>query len=119
MKNPGLIKTFIAATVIPPHRVVALAAGDNEVALATDVAGPLLGTSAEPREVAAGGRIDVTFNGIEEVEAGAAIAKGAKLTVDTQGRVVTSAVGTDNIIGRALTAANAAGDIISIEIDKE
>lgn len=119
MKNPGLIKQFIAATVIPPHRVVALAAGDNEVALATDVADPLLGTSAEPKAISAGGRIDVTFNGIEEVEAGAAISKGARLTVDSQGRVVTSAEGTDRIIGRALIAANAAGDIISVEIDKE
>ncbi|WP_237738553.1 DUF2190 family protein [Idiomarina xiamenensis] len=114
-----MIKNFIAATAIPPHRVVALAAGENEVELATDVTDPFIGTSAEPATVATGGRIDVTFNGIEEVEAGGAVSKGARLTVDAQGRVVTSSEATNSVIGRALTAANAAGDIISVEIDKD
>lgn len=118
MKNSGLIKQFIAATAIPKNRVVKLAAGDNEVALATDVADPLIGVSEEPQNIAAGARIDVTFSGIVEVEAGAALAKNAAVTVDAEGRAVASAAGTDSTIGRALTAANTAGDIISIEIQK-
>ncbi|AFT79043.1 hypothetical protein AMBLS11_12350 [Alteromonas macleodii str. 'Black Sea 11'] len=119
MNNPGLIKTFIATTAIPRFRVVATDAGDKEVKLATDVADPILGVSAEPADVPAGSRIDVTFNGIVEVEAGGAINKMAWLTVDAQGRVVASAAGTDERIGRALTGANAAGDIIDIEILKQ
>lgn len=118
LNNPGLTKTFIAATAIPQYRVVKLSAGDNEVALATDVADPLLGVSAEPAAVAQGDRVDVTFSGICLVEASATIAKGAWLTVDAQGRVVASAAGTDERIGRALEAALATGDVISIEILK-
>ncbi len=118
LRNEGLIKTFIAATAIPRYRVVKLDAADDSVALATDVADPLLGVSAEPADVQAGERIDVTFSGIVEVEASAAIAKGAWLTVDTAGRVKAVAMDSDERIGRALTAAVATGDVISIEILK-
>lgn len=117
MSNPFLIKTFIAATAIPTNRVVKLAAGDHQVALATDIADPLIGLSNEPKAVAAGGRIDVTFNGIANAEAGAAVNKGAWLSVDAQGRVIT-AVASAERIGKAIDAAVAAGDIIEIEILK-
>ena len=117
MSNPYLIKTFVAATAIPTNRVVKLAAGDNEVALAIDVADPLIGLSNEPKAVATGGRIDVTFSGIVNAEAGAAINKGAWLSVDLEGRVVT-ATATDERIGKAIDSAIAVGDIIDIEILK-
>lgn len=117
LNQPGLTKTFIAATLIPRWTVVALAAGDNQVELATDPTGPLLGVSAEPADTPAGKRIDVVFNGIVEVRAGGVVAKGAELMVDAQGRVVT-ATSTNERIGRALSAANGADDLISIEINK-
>ena len=117
LNNPGLTKTFIAADAIGRYRVVAIAAGDNEVKQAASVSDPLLGVSAEPGDVAAGARVDVYFNGIVEVEAGAVIAKGAELTVNADGKVVT-ATSTNERIGRALAAANADGDVISIEINK-
>lgn len=116
LNNPGLTKTFIAATAIAQYRVVKLAAGTNEVALATAVTDPLIGVSAEPADVAAGARIDVTFAGIVEVKAGASINKGAWLTVHTDGSVK-PASSTDERIGRALDAA-VAGDLVSIEIIK-
>lgn len=116
LNNPGLIKTFIAATAIPRYSVVKLAAGDNEVGLATAVTDPLIGISAEPADVAAGKRVDVTFTGIAEVRASASINKGAWLTVHTDGRVKPAA-STDERIGRALQAA-LANDVLSIEIIK-
>ena len=116
LNNPGLIKTFIAATAIPQYSVVKLAAGDNEVGLATAVTDPLLGVSAEPAEVKAGQRVDVIFSGITAVRAAESITKGAWLTVHTDGRVK-PAGSTDERIGRALQAA-AAGDVLSIEIIK-
>lgn len=116
LNNPGLIKTFIAATAIARYSIVKLAAGDNEVALATAVSDPLIGVSAEPADITAGQRIDVTFTGIAEVRAAASITKGAWLTVHTDGRVK-PATTTDERIGRALQAA-AAGDVLSIEIIK-
>lgn len=118
LNNPGLTKTFTAATAIAKYRVVKLDAADDSVALATAVSDPLIGVSAAPADIASGARIDVTFSGIVLAEAGAAIDKNADLTVDASGRVVASAAGTDSIIGRALEAATAAGDVISIEINK-
>lgn len=117
LNNPGLTKTFIAENAIPRYRVVAIAAGENQVKLASAATDPLLGVSAEPADTPAGARIDVYFNGIVEVQAGAAIAKGAELTVNAQGKVIT-ATSANERIGRALAAANADGDVISIEINK-
>ena len=118
LHNPGLTKAFLAATAIPRYRVVKLDAAENSVSLATDVADPLLGVSADPAEVSAGAKVDVYFGGIVEVEAGGVIAKGTRVTVDTEGRVITPGAGTDEIIGRVLEATTAAGDITSIEIIK-
>lgn len=118
MNQPGLTKTFIAATAVARYSVVALDAADDSVKLATDVGDSLIGISAEPADVSAGERIDVHFCGIVKVKAGAAVAKGAWLTVDASGRVVTSAAETDERIGKALSAAAAADDVISVEILK-
>ncbi|QPG06554.1 DUF2190 family protein [Salinimonas marina] len=119
MSNAGLVKTFIAATAIPRFTVVCTSAGDNQVEMANAVTDPLIGVSVEPADVPVGARVDVAFSGIVEVKAGAAIAKMAWLTVNAQGEVVTSGVESDERIGRALQAANAAGDIIEIEIIKQ
>lgn len=117
MKNEGLVKNFIAATAIPRFRIIALAAGDDEVALATSAADPFIGVSQEPQDIAAGERIDVTFTGIAEVEASGALNKGAWITADANGRAK-AAVDGDERIGRLLEAANALGDIVSFEIIK-
>lgn len=119
MRNiPGLIATCVAATAIPRYTIVALNAADDSVELANSVSDPLLGVSAEPADIAKGERIDVIVNGITEVRAGGSITKGAWLTVDSSGRAVTASAATNERIGRALTAANKANDIISIEIIK-
>lgn len=59
---------------------------------------------------AIGDSVPVVTLGTAIAEAGAAIAVGAQLGYDASGRVVTWASG--SVIGRALTAASAAGDQI-------
>jgi hypothetical protein len=52
-------------------------------------------------------------SGVSKVVAGAAVLAGAEVASDATGRAVT-AVSTDHYAGRAITAAGAAGDIISV-----
>ena len=115
MRNTGLTKAFIAATAIPRYSVVKLDAADDAVAVATAKTDRLVGVLADAAEVPAGKRADVILEGIAEVRAGATVNKGADVTVDTQGRVV-AASSTDEVVGWATEAANAAGDIISIKL---
>jgi len=117
MNNPSLIKTFVAATAVESRRIVALDAADNSVKQASANSDPIIGVSAEPKAVASGARIDVAHTGIVEVTAGASVTKGAWLTSDANGKAVTAGADEERI-GRALTAANADGDIISVEIAK-
>ena len=110
-------KTYTASSNVPRYRVVQRVAGTHAVSLATAADQFLHGVSAEPADVTSGQRIDVQTSGFVEVEAGAAIALGAYLTADAQGRVVT-ATSADEIIGRANDTASQAGDVIEIEITK-
>lgn len=115
MRNTGLVKAFIAATAIARYSVVKLDSADDSVALATAKTDRLVGVCADPKDVPESKRADVILEGIAEVRAGATIAKGADVTVDTQGRVVTAA-STDEVVGWATEAANAVGDVISIKL---
>lgn len=59
----------------------------------------------------------IQVDGVAYVEAGAAISVGDKVTADSSGRGVTAApsAGTNNgVIGIALEAASAAGDLIEV-----
>jgi hypothetical protein len=53
---------------------------------------------------------------VRKIEAGAAIAAYASLMSDATGRVVTATTG-NKIIGKALAAASAAGDLITVLYD--
>ena len=67
------------------------------------------------KPAAAGRAAELIVVGPTKVVAGAAISAGALLTTDTSGRAVTVTPGTDTtkyILGRAMEAAGAAGDII-------
>lgn len=87
-------------------------------------AGGLAGASSVTYGVAAssgvsGDTIPVVVNALSTpVVAGAAIAVGAPVTTNSSGKFIT-AVTTKNVFGRALEAAGADGDLISIEITKE
>ena len=115
MSNPGLFKSFTAAAAIGAFRIVRLSAAET-VTPATAATDSLLGVNSDVAP-ATGERCDVVLTGIAFVEAGAAVALGALITSDSVGRGVTAApaAGTNNrIIGVAMDAAVAAGDVIRV-----
>ncbi|MER2545936.1 MAG: capsid cement protein [Candidatus Accumulibacter phosphatis] len=115
MSNPSLIKNFSAGAAISAYRQVKFSAAETVIqgAAATDAT---IGVANEVG-AASGERQDVVLDGIAYVEAGAAVTIGTLITSDATGRAVTAApaAGTNNrIVGIALDAATAAGDVIRV-----
>jgi len=116
-----LIRNYTAAGAISARRIVKVSGAGN-VAQTTGVSDGLFGICSQPGGAALGERCDTTLTGIEDVEAGAAFAAGARLTSDAQGRAINAApaAGVNNdIIGIALVDATAAGDIIPVLIGRQ
>jgi len=91
----------------------------DEVAVASAVTDSLVGVSVE--NIANGNSASYQAGGKGVAYAGAAVAVGALLTTDSSGRAVTatqSASSTQNLIGRAVTAASGANQLIEIELFK-
>ena len=72
-------------------------------------AAPVLGVS--PRDAEAGDTMAVECVGIALVEAGGAVAAGAKVASDANGCAV---AGETHPVGYAVTAADAAGELIAV-----
>lgn len=60
---------------------------------------------------------EIMTSGISKMEAGAAIAAGADVAVDSSGRGVTAVAG-DEVIGQAMEAAGASGVIFPLDLDR-
>lgn len=105
-------KDFEAGATINPQRIVKFGTAPAviEGAAATDL---LLGVSTNTEDALAGDFVDVVMMGETQVVAGAAVAVGALLTADADGKAVTAAA-TNRIAGVALSAAAADGDVITI-----
>jgi hypothetical protein len=93
--------------------VIQGASGVTEATDGADAVGVSFGsvtaTAGDERNLAV-----VTNDGARvEVTAGAAVAVGADVASDSQGRAIVSASG-DAILGKALTAASAAGEIVEV-----
>lgn len=58
------------------------------------------------------------FDGITKVAAGAVVAAGAEVIADATGRVIATDAAEQFVIGTAIEAATAVGDIISVLINK-
>lgn len=115
MSNPTLLKNFTAGAAITAFRMVKFSAAETVVpaAAATD---SIIGVANEVA-AASGERQDVVLAGIAFVEAGAAVTIGALITSDASGRGVAAAPGAgvnNRIVGLALDAAAAAGDVIRV-----
>jgi hypothetical protein len=113
MSNPLLKKNFVAGGAIAAYRIC-MFSGAGTVVQASAASSMAIGVS-DSIPAASGERVDVQTHGVGEVEAGAAITVGALLMSDAQGRAITAAAaaGTNvRVIGIALEAAVAAGDII-------
>lgn len=109
---PGINST---GSQIPGQRIVKknTAAGVDQVQLAAAATDVLHGVAMADIENGVSG--DIQKLGLARVEAGAAVAIGARITSDAVGRGVT-AVSTNTWIGVANTAAAALGDIIEVEL---
>lgn len=119
MPNPVLVKSYVAEAAVLPYRVVKFGTADGVVIQSTAAGDAHVGVADNLGQATAGARVDVVQSGIVEAEAGAAITRGALLSVDSSARVITAAAsaGTNvGVIGRALVSAGAAGEIINILI---
>ncbi len=110
-----LAKGFVAGAAIAPYRIVKLSAADTVVQSAA-AADSHIGVVSEVGP-ASGERCEVHAYGLVFVEAGAAVALGALVTADAQGRGIAAAPAAGvnaRHIGVAFEAASAAGDVIRV-----
>ena len=110
-RNPLLDKTYTAGGTINPYRFVKFGGSDTAMLQAAAASDALIGVAGQIG-AASGERLDVTFVGIGEVEAGGSITRGNSVTSDANGKAVAASDG-NVIIGKALMSASS-GDIIPI-----
>jgi len=107
---PGLRFSLPAGADVNRFRFVAINSnGEGEQATASDV---IIGASMNQ---AADGEVLEVADGIVIIEASAAIAAGAMVVSDANGKAATAGEGGSSAI-IALTAASAAGEFISVKI---
>lgn len=108
--------TGIAGTAVTIYRFVALAA-DGQMDHVASAQGDVDGIAGESQATV--GRdfpVVLPDGALCKVEAGAAVAVGALVSSDASGRAITHVAAVDNVaVGRAWSAASAAGDIITIQ----
>lgn len=114
--NSSATISLLAGAALTNPKGIALALDEDGVKLPSagaDVVGIALITNDD--SVAVGGRVDVQIKDIGKIYAGGAISLGALVSVDAAGKAVAAQAG-DTILGRALAAATAAGDLIDVQI---
>ena len=112
MRNEILNKTFTAASVVSPYRLVKFAASLNQIEQAASAADQCFGVANLIGADAIGDRVDVVVMGIAEVEFGGVVTAGNPLTADAEGKAVVAVAG-DVVAGCAM-ASGVAGDIGSV-----
>ena len=112
---PGSRFSLPAGGAVAQHRFVSVA---NEAAIQATAATAVVGASMNEvtaEENAANKRIVEIADGIVMVEAAGAVASGAVVYSDANGKATTTE-GTSGAAGIAITAATGAGDIIAVKI---
>lgn len=105
---PGLRFSMPAGADVERCRFVSIDANSNGII--ANAATPVVGVSMNK---AAAGQVLELADGIVMVEAAAAITAGTGVASNEEGMAVTA---TDNIVGVALTAASAAGELIAVKL---
>ncbi len=91
-QTTGLAKTLIAEAAIPKYRIVKFGTADGTAVLAAAATDSLIGVTGIVSADAANEPVDVYMGGgIQKVEYGGTIARGALLTSDASGRAVAAA----------------------------
>lgn len=107
---PGPIQVFKANAAVAIHRIVKLAANGEVTQSTATAADAHIGVTDRPAPV--GESVEVTVYGMATVEAGGAIARGAQIKADADGKAVTAAAG-QRVVGIAIENAAAEGDLIA------
>jgi len=110
--NRMIVKTMIAGAAITKRRIVKYD-GNGKPVQASAASDLSIGVSDNAADAASGDRVEVVLCGLPEVEAGGAIAAGASVTADANGKAVAAATG-NVAVGWAYANADADGDIIEI-----
>lgn len=103
----------LSAEAAGQYRAVKRTATGFVLCVATDAA--FLGVLQD--DPAAGEPGTIKTRDVSKAAAGAAIAAGAAVTTDANGRFITAAA-TNVVVGRALEAAAAANDLFSLQIER-
>ena len=116
--NPSPTIVLPAKAALTNARYLALAVDGGQVkrpSAGASVIGIAIGETDDA--VAAGADVNIQIKDIGKWIASGAIAVGAELATDANGKAAAATSG-DFILGYALTAASAAGDIIQVQITK-
>ena len=105
---PGLRFSLTAGAAIERHRFVSVDSNSNGITATAST--PVVGVSMN--KVDANQVLEVS-DGIVMVEAGGAVTAGAGVASNATGQAVAS---TDKAIGVAITAASAAGELITVKL---
>lgn len=114
------IKAFTLESTLSPYRACKTGTVTGAVTAITATSDNVKGFAIESGLTGENHAIAID-GGIILAEAGAAISADAKLVIDSVGRVVTAAPTTGNnadVVGKALEAATAAGDIIPMQFTR-
>lgn len=116
--NPTHTETYIADGAVTKHALVIKGTGANQVKMPTGAGGAVIGVAQHA--AASGEQVSVAVLGPSMAVASAAVAIGAKVAnAGTTGKTVTAAASAGaniDVVGTALTAAAADGDIHKINV---
>ncbi len=115
---PGIVATLISAAdySATPYRLVYVSAADTvtRCANASLPAQRPIGILTDEVGAASGDPVSVQMGGIAKLEAGAAIAAGAAVCTESDGKGVATTTAADFCVGIALEAASGDGVIFSV-----
>ena len=114
MPNPKLTKTYTAGAAVKARRFIKFGAKDGVVLQAAAAGEAVIGVS-ERFDVADKGDVDVIHEGIADVEAGAAVVRGALVGPNADGKAITANAADARVGGVALKSA-ADGDYFPIKV---
>ena len=108
--RPGL---NLSGSTIAANRIVVQSTATDQVAQAAAATAPYYGVTmnAIPNGITG----DIQTKGKATIEAGAAVAKNVNVMSDASGRAIL-ATSTNNVMGRTVVAATAAGQILEVEL---
>lgn len=113
--KPGQDPTLTAAAAITGGQLVYVS-GANAVTPTAAAVATWAGVARQ--DAAIGEKVVVTRGGVQRIVASAAIAAGARVIPAALGRIATIAADATVVVGTALTAAAAPGDVVTVLMDR-